>query len=129
MNRLRHRARHWVLAFSGLAALASGAQAADRVNDFPTVDRVLYVQECVRQHPGPHYEMVNKCSCALDALAREISFDDYTSMSTATNANSIGGERGNTIRDTEVLQGQIKRFREVQAKAKAGCFINVSSPR
>jgi len=107
----------------------SGAQAADRVNDFPTVDRVLYVQECVRQHPGPHYEMVNKCSCALDALAREISFDDYTSMSTATNANSIGGERGNTIRDTEQLQTQIKRFREVQAKAKAGCFINVTSPR
>jgi hypothetical protein len=110
-------------------ALVSGAQAAERVNDFPTVDRVLYVQECVRQHPGPHYEMVNKCSCALDALAREISFEDYTSMSTATNANSIGGERGNSIRDTEVLQGQIKRFREVQAKAKAGCFINVTSPR
>ena len=113
----------------GAAVLATGAHAADRVNDFPTVDRVLYVQECMRQHPGPHYEMVNKCSCALDALAREISFDDYTAMSTATNANSIGGERGNTIRDTELLQKQIKRFREVQAKAKAGCFINVTSPR
>lgn len=111
------------------AALACSSHAADRVNDFPTVDRVLYVQECVRQHPGPHYEMVNKCSCALDALAREISFDDYTSMSTATNANSIGGERGNTIRDTELLQTQIKRFREVQARAKAGCFINMASPR
>ena len=119
----------WVVLAALAVALLPAAHAADRVNDFPTVDRVLYVQECIRQHPGPHYEMVNKCSCALDALAREVSFDDYTSMSTATNANSIGGERGNTIRDTEVLQGQIKRFREVQAKAKAGCFINVASPR
>jgi hypothetical protein len=110
-------------------ALLSGAQAADRVNNFPTVDRVLYVQECMRQHPGPHYEMVNKCSCALDALAREVSFEDYTSMATATNANSIGGERGNTIRDTELLQAQIKRYREAQAKAKAGCFINTAGPR
>ena len=111
------------------AALLPGAHAADRVNDFPTVDRVLYVQECMRAHPGPHYEMVNKCSCALDALAREVSFDDYVTMSTATNANSIGGERGNTIRDTEQLQAQIKRYREVQARAKSGCFISMASPR
>ena len=116
------------LAF-GVAALSGTARAADRVNDFPTVDRVLYVQECMRAHPGPHYEMVNKCSCALDALAREVSFDDYVTMSTATNANSIGGERGNTIRDTEQLQAQIKRYREVQARAKSGCFINQASPR
>jgi hypothetical protein len=110
-------------------ALLPGAHAADRANDFPTVDRVLYVQECMRAHPGPHYEMVNKCSCALDALAREVGFDDYVTMSTATNANSIGGERGNTIRDTEQLQAQIKRYREVQARAKSGCFIGTASPR
>lgn len=120
--------RPWLLLAAGAVALG-GARAADRPNDFPTVDRVLYVQECMRQHPGPHYEMVNKCSCALDALAREVSFDDYTAMSTATNANSIGGERGNTIRDTELLQKQIRRYREVQAKAKAGCFIGTTSPR
>jgi hypothetical protein len=120
-----------LLALSALcaAALLPGARAADRANDFPTVDRVLYVQECMRAHPGPHYEMVNKCSCALDALAREVGFDDYVTMSTATNANSIGGERGNTIRDTEQLQAQIKRYREVQARAKSGCFISTQSPR
>jgi len=116
------------LAF-GVAALSGTARAADRVNDFPTVDRVLYVQECMRAHPGPHYEMVNKCACALDALAREVSFDDYVTMSTATNANSIGGERGNTIRDTEQLQAQIKRYRELQVRAKGGCFISTPSPR
>ena len=121
--------RAWALLAACTAALSGAAQAADRPNDFPTVDRVLYVQECMRQHPGPHYEMVNKCSCALDALAREVSFDDYTAMSTATNANSIGGERGNTIRDTELLQKQIRRYRELQAKAKAGCFIGTTSPR
>ncbi len=118
------------LACALAAAAALPARAADeRRNDFPTSDRVLYVQECMRAHPGPHYEMVNKCSCALDALAREVSFEDYVAMSTATNANSIGGERGNTIRDTELLQQQIKRYRELQARVKAGCFINVSSPR
>lgn len=102
-------------------ALALPALARD--NDFPTVDRVLYVQECMRQNPGPHYEMVNKCACALDQLAEQVSFDDYVTMSTATNANSIGGERGNSIRDTELLQVQIRRYRDLQAKVKKSCFI------
>lgn len=103
--------------FSGLAA----------ANDFPTVERVNYVQECMRTHPGPHYEMVNKCSCALDALAKVVKHADYVEMSTASNANSIGGERGNTIRDTEVLQAKVKRFRELQVRAKQGCFINLDA--
>jgi hypothetical protein len=101
---------------------------AARANDFPTVDRVLYVQECMRANPGPNYEMVNKCSCALDAMAAEVRFDDYVTMSTAANATSIGGERGGYIRDNESLQTQIKRFRELQAKVKARCFIG-TGPR
>ena len=96
-------------------------------NDFPTVERVNYVQECMRTHPGPNYEMVNKCSCALDALAKDIKHAEYVEMSTASNANSIGGERGNTIRDTEMLQAKIKRFRELQTRAKKGCFINLDA--
>lgn len=104
--------------------LFAGAAAA---NDFPTVERVNYVQECMRTHPGPNYEMVNKCSCALDALAKDVSHAEYVEMSTAMNANSIGGERGNTIRDTEVLQAKIKRFRELQNRAKKGCFINLDA--
>lgn len=107
----------------GAALLAAAGQAGARVNDFPTTDRVLYVQECMRDHPGPHYEMVNKCGCALDKLAAEVSFDDYLTMSTATNANSIGGERGNSIRDVEMLQDQIKRYRGLQSKVKKACFV------
>ena len=100
------------------------ASAAVRANDFPTVDRVLYVQECMRAHPGPQFEMVNKCSCALDALARDIKHADYVTMSTISKAISIGGERGASIRDVPTLEPQAKRYRELQAKAEKGCFIN-----
>lgn len=98
--------------------------AAQAANDYPTAERVLYVHECMRQHPGNHFEMVNKCSCVIDKLADKVSFADFETMSTATNANTIGGERGNVIRDTEQLQGEIKRFRTLQAEAKKSCFIN-----
>ena len=101
--------------------IASGAAGA---NDFPTVDRVLYVQECMRAHPGPQFEMTNKCSCALDALASDVKYDEYVTLSTVSKAMSIGGERGGAIRDVASLEPQAKRYRELQLKAEKGCFIN-----
>lgn len=109
-----------LLLCAALAAACGNALA----NDFPTVDRVLYVQECMRANPGPNFEMVNKCSCALDSLAREVRYDDYVSMSTIVNAVTIGGERGGELRDNESLKPQVKRFRELQAKVQKSCFIN-----
>jgi hypothetical protein len=102
-----------------LLALAAPALA----NDFPTADRVVYVQECMRNNPGPNYEMVNKCSCALDKVAAELKFEEYTTMATISNGMTIGGERGGAIRDTPTLAPQLKRYRELQTKAKTSCFI------
>lgn len=113
-------------ALAGTALLAAAAPAS--AYDYPTTERVNYVMNCMRDHPGPHYEMLNKCSCAIDALARRVKLDDFVAMSTATNATSIGGERGSYIRDTETLQVQIRKFRELQAGAKKGCFIALETP-
>jgi hypothetical protein len=112
-----------------LAALSLAATAPPALaNDFPTNERVLYVQECMRDHPGNAFEMISKCSCALDRLAVDVKYEEYLTMSTASKANSIGGERGGYIRDTDLLQKEIRRFRDLQAKAKAACFIN-TGPR
>ena len=96
---------------------------AASANDFPTSQRVLYVEECMRDHPGPHFEMVNKCSCALDTLAKEIKYEEYVGMSTVVNAMSIGGERGGSMRDNETVKPQVKRYRDLQAKVQKACFI------
>ncbi|MCR5868845.1 hypothetical protein [Aquincola sp. J276] len=109
-----------------LLATAAGAASA---NDFPTVERVLYVQECVATHPGPQYEMVNKCACAVDALARDLKFDDYVTLSTAAKATSIGGERGSYIREAPAMQKDIKRYKELQTKAEKSCFLSAAVPR
>jgi hypothetical protein len=103
------------------------ASAAVWANDFPTVDRVLYVQECMRAHPGPQFEMINKCSCALDVLASDVTYDDYVTLSTISKAMSIGGERGGTIRDTPSLEAQAKHYRELQTRAEKGCFIHAEA--
>jgi hypothetical protein len=113
---------------AALAALALGAIVLPaHANDYPTFDRVMYVHECMRQHPGAHYEMVSKCSCALDKLASQLKFEEFESMVTATNATGIGGERGGAIRDVEPVQKEIRRFRDMQSAAKKSCFINVDA--
>jgi len=116
-----------VPAAAALLVLSAFAAPARAANDYPTLDRVVYVEACMAQHPGPRYEMLSKCSCALDKLASEVSFSDFETMATATNANSIGGERGSEMRDSEAMQNEIKRFRTLQAKAKQSCFINVET--
>ena len=116
---MQHTPRAWPL----LALALLSAPLASRANDFPTVDRVLYVQECLRAHPGPQFEMVNKCSCAVDKVAAELPYDDYVTMSTAANATTIGGERGSYIRDTEGLQVLIRQYKALQTKVKKACFI------
>lgn len=109
-----------ILCTGGLLATALSASA----NDFPTVERVLYVQECVRAHPGQNFEMVNKCSCALDKLALKVKYDDYVTMTTIVKAISIGGERGGDLRDNETIKPQIKRYRDLQSEVQKSCFLD-----
>jgi hypothetical protein len=106
---------------SATLLLVGGVAAA---NDFPTVERVNYVQECMRTHPGPNFEMVNKCSCALDKLALKVKFDEYVTMTTIVKAVTIGGERGGELRDNESIKPQIKRYRDLQSEAQKSCFLS-----
>lgn len=107
-----------------LLAVVLGASGGARANDFPTSARVLYVEDCIRANPGRYFEMINKCSCAADSLADEVSYDEYTTMQTISNGMTIGGERGGAIRDVPNLQPELKKYRELQVKVKKGCFIN-----
>jgi hypothetical protein len=112
-----------LLALLLAAAPAGLARAQPQSHDYPTSERVIYVEQCMRENPGPHYEMLSKCSCALDHIAQTTSYDDFVSMQTATNANTVAGERGNAIRDAEGLQKEVRAFRELQDAAKKSCFI------
>lgn len=112
-----------ILRLAPCLTLLLAAAAPAHANDFPTSDRVLYVQECMRANPGPNYEMISKCSCAVDKLASEVSYDDYVNMATITNAMTIGGERGSELRDNESIKPAAKRYRELQEQAKKACFI------
>jgi hypothetical protein len=114
-----------IVLVSGAAFAATPAAKAPSRSGagYPTVDRVLYVQDCVRDHPGPPFEMITKCSCAIDKMAEQVKFDDYVNMTTIVNAITIGGERGGELRDNETVKPQLARWRELQSKVQNACFI------
>ena len=115
---MRTPALHWI------AAALLAAPACAQAHDYPTSERVVYVEACIHDHPGGHYEMVNKCSCVIDRIAGEVPYDDFVTMSTAAKATTIGGERGSYIRDVESLQVQIRKFRQLQAQARKSCLLD-----
>lgn len=114
-----------LLAAPLLLSAPIAVQAQDRSHDFPTQARVVYVEQCMAENPGPHYEMVAKCSCTLDRLAEAATYDDFVSMQTSTNASTIAGERGNAIRDDAGLQKDVRTFRTLQEAAKKSCFVGL----
>jgi hypothetical protein len=93
-------------------------------NDFPTIERVLFVESCAREHPDrPRQEMLYKCSCALDAIAGELRYEEYVELSTAADAGQIAGERGAAVRDSSEGKNMGTRYKTVRSKAFSSCFI------
>lgn len=94
-----------------------------QISDYPTLDRVLFVEECIRAHPDRHrQEMLYKCVCAIDALAEEIPYVQYTDAATAANAITIAGERGGTTRSDD-MRDLAKKFRASLMRAYKTCLI------
>lgn len=109
----------------GLLLLGPFLFGMAQANNYPTLARVEYVEQCQRSHPGPGYEMRSKCSCAIDHIASQIRYEEFETLKTASDAMSIGGERGGALRDNASVKPMIARWRELQTQAARACFIQV----
>jgi hypothetical protein len=115
-------AKHVAAALLLLGPVMTFGAATD--NDFPTIDRVLFVENCIRDYPDhPHQEMLYKCSCAVDAIAGQFRYDEYVELATAVDAGQVAGKRGAAVRESSEGKNMTKRFREARAKAYSSCFI------
>lgn len=97
--------------------------AAAAANDFPTHARVDFVLQCMRDNPSMGQEAVYKCSCAIDAIAEKVTYDQWVELSTVANATTIAGERGGVMRDMKDGRKIIGNYRELQENAKKSCFV------
>ena len=90
--------------------------------DYPTVDRVEFVLECMQRNDGKQ-EFLYKCSCVVDDLAQKYSYDDFVEASTAARYQTLGGERGGVFRDPQQTRESAKRFLQARSEAMKRCAV------
>jgi hypothetical protein len=111
-------------ALLGAAWLCTGpAVGADTpVNNYPTVARVEFVQECIAKHGGK-LENLYQCSCAIDRIANSLTYDDFVEASTYAKYSGLPGEGGGIFRDSDQARQMAKRYREVEGEAYRSCGL------
>lgn len=105
------------------APSAFAAKRAADSHDYPTADRADYVLGCMAANGNTRLALL-KCSCAIDSIARAMSFADYEKVQTALGMQAGGGVGGRVglFRDPPELKLLIERLHRAQADADLTCF-------
>ena len=105
---------------TGLGLLFAGATLA---NDFPTQTRVEFVLGCMNEQGGQSYDTLYKCVCLVDAIAAEMTHDEFAEAEVYSQLRSTAGERGGVFRDPAQASSLVDKLEAVIERGKARCFI------
>jgi hypothetical protein len=99
------------------------APAPAPANDYPTAARADYVLGCMAAN-GNTREALMKCSCSIDAIAKQLPYQRYELAETALSMQAGGGVGGRVglFRDPPEIKQAIEDLRRAQADANLECF-------
>ena len=103
-----------------LLGLLPGAAAA---NDFPTQARVEFVLGCMNEQGGQSYDNLYKCVCLVDAIAAEMTHEEFAQAQVFSQLKSTAGERGGVVRDPEQAKTLSDNVAAVLERGKAVCLF------
>jgi len=106
--------------------LASGTSVAETTkNDFRTVTRVHFVQDCITLNQGKMnvYEATHKCSCVIDELAKVFTETQYEDANAGFQFQNLPGDRGAIFKDDVDVTDGIALFKKTHADAYESCRI------
>ena len=112
-------------AFAAAAALAllgpipSGAIELPH-NDYPTIARADYVFACMQVN-GQTREVLERCSCSIDAIAELLPYSDYEEAETIMSVVQRGGENVSMLHGP-IFQEKIKKLKRAQVEGELRCF-------
>ena len=92
-------------------------------NDFPTQARVEFVLGCMNEQGGQSYDSLYKCVCVVDAVAAEMSHEEFAQAQVFSQLRSTPGERGGVFRDPEQARSLVAKLAAVLERARAQCFV------
>lgn len=100
-------------------ANSPGGQA--EVHRYPTSDEAFYVLSCMELN-GRNAVGLQRCSCAVNALEKRLSYDQYTDASMVVALRQAGGRNGAIFRDTAPMKQIVADFVRAQKAANIECF-------
>lgn len=118
MQRLCHR----TFVLGALLTFSITAGSAPPAHDYPTQARVEYVNECIANHDDS-LANVYQCSCTIDRIADQLSYDDFVTAITFARYAGLPGEGGAVFRDSDEAKGIAKRFRLLETEAQRACGL------
>ena len=82
-------------------------------HDYPTMDRVDNVLTCMAENGGQNIDNLQRCSCQVDVLMQQVSFEEFTEARTYEIYKQMPGDKGGLFRDNDhiSLRG-VDRLRE-----------------
>ena len=95
-------------------------------NDFPTQARVEFVLGCMDEQGAQNYDNLYKCVCVVDAIAAEMTHEEFAQAQVFSQLRSTAGERGGVFRDPAQASTLVDKLAAVLERAKAQCFVKTA---
>jgi hypothetical protein len=113
-----------LLVFLAASPLYADAPATNPppANNFPTLARVEYVQECINRTGGKQTNMY-QCVCVVDRIAEAMTYDEFVEAATYAKYSTLPGEGGGLFRDTDEAKQKAKLYRTVESNAFLACNL------
>jgi len=110
---------------AGMAFMPALAMADDHSEqDFSTVTKVHYVQDCVTANGDMNvYESVHKCSCVIDKIDTVFTQREFEDVSTGYKYKNMPADKGAQFRDDKVLNDTMDKFDTVIKAAYKECKL------
>ena len=96
-------------------------------NDYPTIEVVGYVLECMQKSGGQTLENMYSCSCRFDKLAQKMPFAEYEQATTQRRFMNMPGERGGVFRESDSGREQVRKLEQTLAAVDKACPVVRSS--
>lgn len=106
-----------------VVATAVNTPALAERGEYPTHEVVRYVQECMAERDGQSWGELYNCSCKFDVIASKLGHDAFVAFDTANRGESMAGERGGVLRETEFAESLREDFGRLDQRAERRCFI------
>lgn len=108
-----------LVAIMGLPSHLLGLERS--VNDFPTAARSEYVFACMNANKiSPDF--IRRCSCAIDKIAKRISYKDYEMAESLVRIQLGNSPRNQAYQGVGLSKKPLEKLYRAMAAAELACF-------